>query len=157
MECLICKDTGTEPLQDITNCTCKYQCHNSCWIDYVNSQHNLKCAMCRRVIKLAPKTNSGLFSSYQFTGTAPNPSAPSQEPYSLLESQITVEEFRIAIGLPPVPESNIPLMSSRTTQPTSSKKRFSEMNRNEKAKFICGVACIIAVVVITIVVIATIL
>jgi hypothetical protein len=62
MNCIICQDLGSEPLQDITSCTCKYKCHNSCWIDYVHSTTKVKCLLCRKdlSIKKTPKTNSAL-------------------------------------------------------------------------------------------------
>jgi hypothetical protein len=47
MECIICQDTGSEPLQDNSNCPCKYKRHASCWIDYVHSKNKLICPMCR--------------------------------------------------------------------------------------------------------------
>ena len=50
MECIICKDSGSEPLQDNIYCTCKYKFHSSCWIDYVNSKNNITCLLCRKDI-----------------------------------------------------------------------------------------------------------
>jgi len=48
MECIICKDKGSEPLQENRNCSCKYMYHSSCWIDYAHSKKNkITCPLCR--------------------------------------------------------------------------------------------------------------
>lgn len=54
MSCIICQDTGSEPLQDNTHCNCKYKIHNSCWNDYVNSTDKVKCLLCRKEILIKP-------------------------------------------------------------------------------------------------------
>ena len=142
MECLICKDTGNEPLRNSTNCTCKYQCHDSCWIEYVHSQRKLKCPMCRRVLNSVPKTRSALFSSYQrltnmFDSSA-LPSAPSSEPYSSQTRELTYQEFHDTEGLSAQSHQTIAQFNNR-------KKKFSEMNSCEKVKFMGGVLCIVAI------------
>ena len=48
MECIICQDTGIEPLQDNEECACKYKIHNSCWLDYIRHVNNITCLMCRK-------------------------------------------------------------------------------------------------------------
>lgn len=48
MECIICHDIGTEPLQDNKDCACKYKIHNSCWLDYIRHVNNVTCLMCRK-------------------------------------------------------------------------------------------------------------
>lgn len=48
MECIICQDDTSEPLQDNTLCDCKYKIHASCWIDYVHSKTTVTCLMCRK-------------------------------------------------------------------------------------------------------------
>ena len=55
MECLICQDSGSEPLQDNIACSCKYKRHASCWIDYVHSKNELHCPMCRKDISTKSK------------------------------------------------------------------------------------------------------
>lgn len=55
MECIICQDSGVEPLQNNTSCTCKYKRHISCWIDYVHSNKILKCPLCRKEIATSRK------------------------------------------------------------------------------------------------------
>lgn len=149
MECLICKDSGNEPLRNSTNCTCKYQCHDSCWIEYVHSQRKLKCPMCRRVLNSVPKTKSALFSSYQRLSNMFDPSAPPSEPYSSQGRELGYEEFRDVLGFTNTHQT--------TPQNNNRRKKFSEMNTGEKVKFAGGVLCIVAIVVISIVIIATVL
>ena len=48
MECIICQDDNSEPLQDNTLCDCKYKVHPSCWIDYVHSKNTVTCLLCRK-------------------------------------------------------------------------------------------------------------
>jgi len=48
MECIICQDAGTEPLQDNEECACKYKIHNSCWLDYIRHVNNVTCLICRK-------------------------------------------------------------------------------------------------------------
>jgi hypothetical protein len=56
MECIICQDSGSEPLQDNTSCTCKYKRHPSCWIDYVHSREKVICPLCRKDLSVKPKS-----------------------------------------------------------------------------------------------------
>lgn len=62
MECIICQDTGSEPLQDNITCNCKYKRHSSCWIDYVHSREKVICPLCRKDLtaKKTPKTRSSI-------------------------------------------------------------------------------------------------
>jgi hypothetical protein len=55
MECLICKDSGQEPLQENISCKCKYKRHNSCWIDYVHSRPKTTCPLCRTDLSMKTK------------------------------------------------------------------------------------------------------
>lgn len=55
MNCIICQDDTSEPIHDNNYCECKYKIHNSCWIDYVNSQKQLKCMICRKDISSQTK------------------------------------------------------------------------------------------------------
>jgi hypothetical protein len=55
MECLICKDSGEEPLQDNISCPCKYKRHTSCWIDYVHSRSKISCPLCRTDLSVKAK------------------------------------------------------------------------------------------------------
>jgi hypothetical protein len=55
MECLICKDSGEEPLQENAACPCKYKRHTSCWIDYVHSKSKILCPLCRTDLSVKAK------------------------------------------------------------------------------------------------------
>jgi hypothetical protein len=54
MECIICRETGPEPLLDNSICECKYKVHSSCWIDYVHTTTTVKCLLCRKEIQRQP-------------------------------------------------------------------------------------------------------
>jgi hypothetical protein len=87
MECIICKDLGSEPLQDNIHCTCKYKYHSSCWIDYVHSKNKISCLLCRKDISI----NS--ISTYTIRTPLIAPTAP---PYSTSRESgqlITYQEF----------------------------------------------------------------
>jgi hypothetical protein len=90
MECIICKDSGSEPLQDNIYCTCKYKFHSSCWIDYVNSKNNTTCLLCRKDIS----TNSIQRSQPTILTPLILATAP---PYTIEDNtsdqQITYQEF----------------------------------------------------------------
>lgn len=64
MECIICQDSGVEPLHDNTSCKCKYKRHVSCWIDYVHSNTILKCPLCRKEIASSKKNNQQYSTPY---------------------------------------------------------------------------------------------
>jgi len=75
MDCIICQDTGSEPVQDNISCKCKYKLHSSCWIDYVHSRKKVICPLCRTDLSI--KTNQ--------PSTAKTPfiqSVPVQMPYT---------------------------------------------------------------------------
>ena len=89
MECIICQDSGTEPLQDNTACSCKYKRHTTCWIDYVHSTTNLKCIMCRKdlSVKPTPKSKSPTIAPVTI------PYSPQRTPDEETGQQITYQEF----------------------------------------------------------------
>jgi hypothetical protein len=92
MNCIICQDSGSEPLQDNTLCSCKYKRHSSCWIDYVHSTPHIKCLICRKdlSVKPVPKTKSSLTTPLrQHFVTAPYTSQPPSDSWR----QITYQEF----------------------------------------------------------------
>ena len=93
MECIICQDSGAEPLQDNTACSCKYKRHTSCWIDYVHSSTNLKCLMCRKdlSVKQTPKTKSSLTTPLRQATSIPY--SPQLSPVEETGQQITYQEF----------------------------------------------------------------
>ena len=94
MECIICQDSGTEPLQDNTACSCKYKRHTSCWIDYVHSTTNLKCIMCRKdlSIKPTPKSKSSPTIPVRLPPSIPYSPQRTQVPEEIGQ-QITYQEF----------------------------------------------------------------
>ena len=93
MECIICQDSGTEPLQDNTACSCKYKRHTSCWIDYVHSTTNLKCLMCRKdlSVKATPKSKSPPTVPVRLPPSIPY--SPQRTPDEETGQQITYQEF----------------------------------------------------------------
>ena len=80
MECIICQDANSEPLQDNTSCTCKYKVHASCWIDYVHSKTIVTCLMCRKD-RAEPKKNE-----------IHEPTAPELPIEELPDEEIPIEE-----------------------------------------------------------------
>ena len=77
MECIICKDNNSEPIHENIHCSCKYQYHTSCWIDYINSKVHISCPLCRKDLTIKTSHKISL-------------------PYSLntdLEQQISYQEF----------------------------------------------------------------
>ncbi len=61
MTCIICHDSTSEPLYENKYCSCKYEKHASCWIDYVHSKTTLSCPICRKELSVKqpapPKRN----------------------------------------------------------------------------------------------------
>lgn len=97
MECIICQDTGSEPVQDNTTCSCKYKRHSSCWIDYVHSRDKVICPLCRKdlTIKETPKTKSTIHTPLrQSIPIASTPYAPQLRTIpEETGQQITYQEF----------------------------------------------------------------
>jgi len=100
MECIICQDTGSEPVQDNTTCSCKYKRHTSCWIDYVHSREKVICPLCRKDLaaKKTPKTKSSVNTPLRQTGpTAPVITTPYAPQLRTIPEesgrQITYHEF----------------------------------------------------------------
>ncbi len=97
MECIICQDTGSEPVQDNTTCSCKYKRHTSCWIDYVHSRDKIICPLCRKdlTVKKTPKTKSSVNTPLRASApVATTPYAPQLR--TIPEDsgrQITYQEF----------------------------------------------------------------
>jgi len=54
MECIICQDINQELLQENTSCSCKYNFHLSCWIDYIHSKIKITCPLCRKDLAIKP-------------------------------------------------------------------------------------------------------
>ena len=92
MECIICQDSGSEPLQENATCSCKYKCHSSCWIDYVHSKNTITCPLCRKdlTLKASPKPHS--IHTPLIQPTAP-PYAPLPQRTETTSQQISYQEF----------------------------------------------------------------
>ncbi len=134
MECIICQDSGSESLQMNTSCNCKYNCHNSCWIDYVHSKTILKCPICRKElsVKSIPKKTT-VAPPRQET---PQPSESSQESWQ----QITYQEFIDTIA-----QSNSYQQTVVITQPTP-----KPVSNIEKLLKIILLLCILAMILVLI-------
>ncbi len=129
MECIICQDKGSEPLQENTFCTCKYKTHNSCWVDYVHSKDKVTCPLCRKDISFKPAT----IHTPLIRPSAPQISPPSITPYNPSGGQqITYQEFveiirqhnqpNTVITIPTAVQQPIQTQSIQQTQQPNSKK-----------------------------------
>ncbi len=116
MVCIICQDTGSEPLHDNKFCSCKYKTHTSCWNDYASSTDKIKCLLCRKEVSIKPVIETIHTPLIQ-------PSAP---PYSSPEpqrQQITYQEFVEIISQIEPPNTAITIQSIQqdNSQPNSKK------------------------------------
>ena len=122
MECIICQDKGSEPLQDNTLCSCKYKTHNSCWIDYVHSKDKITCPLCRRDVSVKPVAT---VHTPLIQPSAPQISPPSAPPYIPSQGQqISYQEFVEIIRQHTTPQNtiiNIPSSQPTLQQPTTRK------------------------------------
>jgi hypothetical protein len=146
MSCIICQESGPEPLRENCNCSCKYKRHDSCWIDYVHSTAKVKCLLCRKEIVAPPKTRSSMNKTV-------NPIQVTSEtaPYSqsLLPAgqRISYEEFCEIIHSHNNSYQNAPSTPHQQPQQQEKKKTL-----NTFTKVVLGL-CIIAVIVLIVVVI----
>jgi hypothetical protein len=96
MECIICQDIGSEPLQENTSCSCKYKCHSSCWIDYVHSKTKINCPLCRKDLTIKSQKPTNLTPLIQpsvpIIPTAPPYAPPPHRTQSTFQ-QISYQEF----------------------------------------------------------------
>lgn len=148
MDCIICQDSGSEPLQENTSCTCKYKRHISCWIDYVHSRPKVICPLCRKdlTVKPTPKTKSNIHTPLR------QPLPVQTTPYTpqlrtIPEEngrQITYQEFcEIVHQNNQQLQQNVVIQVNNTTQVTTN-------NNQEKGKKLMKVVfmlCILAVVI----------
>ncbi len=128
MECIICQDKGSEPLQENTFCTCKYKTHNSCWVDYVHSKDKVTCPLCRKDISFKPATiHTPLIRPSAPQISPPSSASPSSAPYiPSQEQQITYQEFVEIIRHHNQPNTVITIptavqQTQQTQQPNSKK------------------------------------
>lgn len=133
MECIICRDSGIEPLIDNTYCGCKYKCHNGCWIDYVHSQKTVKCLMCRKPIISKKHDNThNLTSTHPYTSSTQRHSIHN----SIHEGQY--HEF---------PDTS-PVSHRSAEQVSSSSVHTSCFTRIGKALLLIGLVAVVMVFVI---------
>lgn len=146
MSCIICQESGPEPLHENINCSCKYKRHNSCWIDYVHSTSKVKCLLCRKDIVAPPKTNSALNKTLN-----PVQSISDTSPYSqsLLPpgQRISYEEFCEIVN-----SHNNSYQNSDSvitiTQPIQPKIQKS----NKLLKIVLGLAIVAAIVTVLVII-----
>jgi hypothetical protein len=98
MECIICQDSGDEPLQDNTACKCKYKRHISCWIDYVHSTTVIKCPMCRKDLTTKQPTVSTPLRQSRHTPYTPQLASIPEERTQTLTYDEFAEEVRLRIN-----------------------------------------------------------
>jgi hypothetical protein len=140
MECIICQDKGSEPLQENTFCNCKYKTHNSCWVDYVHSKDKVTCPLCRKDISFKPATiHTPLIQP--ITQVSP----PSVSPYiSSRGQQITYQEFVEIIRQHNQPNTVITIPT--TIQQSSHQIR--QPNSKKIMKIIIGLALVFAILIL---------
>ena len=156
MDCIICQDSGSEPLQDNTACSCKYKRHSSCWIDYVHSTTNVKCLMCRKdlSVKSVPKTKSSLTRPLrQNQITAPYTPQPPSESWR----QITYQEFVDTINQSNSYQQNATI-EVRVTQPVQ-QPRVEQVQPKviSKSQKILKIALCVGIIIAIVVVFAIVL
>ncbi len=147
MDCIICQDSGSEPLQDNTSCKCKYKHHPSCWIDYVHSREKVICPLCRKdlSVKQTPKTKSTLH-------TPLRQSAPLQPPYTpqlrtIPEDsgrQITYQEFVETISNHLATQNTV-IEVRPSVQPPPPKKTQSTGEKIAKVIIVLGILAAVIV------------
>jgi hypothetical protein len=136
MVCIICQDTGSEPLHDNKFCSCKYKTHNSCWNDYASSTDKIKCLLCRKEVLIKPVIETIHTPLIQ-------PSAPPydlSEPQGQQRQQITYQEFVEIISHLEPPNTVITVQS---TQPDN-----SQPNSKKIMKTVIGLGIIFTILII---------
>jgi hypothetical protein len=146
MECIICQDTGSEPLQDNTSCTCKYKRHISCWIDYVHSRQKVICPLCRKDLTVKPTSKPNIHTPLrQSTPVQQTPYTPQLRTIPEETGRIiTYQEFcDIVHQNNQQMQQNVVIQVNNTTQVTT--------NTNEtKAKKLCKVAVVLGILAVII-------
>ena len=141
MECIICQDKGSEPLQENTFCTCKYKTHNSCWVDYVHSKDKVTCPLCRKDLSFKPATiHTPLI---QPTSAPPSsaPSIPSQE------QQITYQEF-VEIIRQHQSQNTVITIPTAVPQPIQQTQQTQQPNSKKMMKILVGLALVFAILIL---------
>jgi hypothetical protein len=146
-ECLICKDTGSEPIIDNTKCTCKYKYHNTCWNRYVKSKTPVLCLLCR-----AP------LSTYEMSSLPQIPYRYNNT-HRTLEQQITYQEFVERVNIyyrqpQPQPQPSAPVVNPEPLTPQQIEYHNYINNKYNKIFKIIICAGIVLAIVIAIVLFA---
>lgn len=110
MDCIICQDSGSEPLQDNINCKCKYKRHSSCWVEYVHSRDKTICPLCRKDLSAKSTPKIEYHQSTPYTSQL----------YEDSSQQITYQEFvdtiqqHNSLNQPRIPLTSTPPKQSKT-------------------------------------------
>ena len=149
MECIICQDKGSEPLQDNTLCSCKYKTHNSCWIDYVHSKDKITCPLCRRDISVKPVAT---VHTPLIQHSAPQISPPIIMPYIPSQGQqISYQEFVEIIRQHTTPQNTV--INIPSSQTTLQQHIIQQPNTRKLTKIIVGISIIFVILIIFIIII----
>jgi hypothetical protein len=149
MECIICQDKGSEPLQENTFCTCKYKTHNSCWVDYVHSKDKVTCPLCRKDISFKPAT----IHTPLIQPTAPQISPPSvtqqiTTPYIPSRGQqITYQEF-VEIIRHHQPQNTVITIPTAVQQPIQQTQQTQQPNSKKMIKVLIGLALVFGILIL---------
>jgi hypothetical protein len=144
MECIICQDKGSEPLQENTFCSCKYKTHNSCWIDYVHSKDKVTCPLCRKDISFKPATiHTPLIQPPAPQISLINTPQIDVIPYIPSGSQLTYQEFVEII------RHHTALSNTVITIPTAIQQPISQQSNSQKMmKIIIGLALVFVIIIL---------
>lgn len=140
MECIICQDKGSEPLQENTFCTCKYKTHNSCWVDYVHSKDKVTCPLCRKDLSFKPAT----IHTPLIRPSAPPPSSAPYIPSQ--EQQITYQEFVEIIRQHQ--SRNTVITIPTAVQQTQQIQQTQQPNSKKMIKVLIGLALVFAILIL---------
>jgi hypothetical protein len=144
MDCIICQDSGSEPLKDNTSCPCKYKRHSSCWIDYVHSKTKVTCPICRidLTVKSTPKTS--LISPRQIQ---PVPYTPEQRTIPDERGQETTYQELNIVNQSTNSYQNITVIEVHTSSPVDVQNNL-QLSKFIKAVVVTGVLVAIVVLII---------
>jgi hypothetical protein len=148
MNCIICQDSLSEYLQDNISCSCKYQYHIGCWIDYVHSREKVICPLCRKDLsvkqtsKTRPTLHTPLRQSTQLPYTPQLHTIPEE-----LGQQITYQEFVDTINNYNRTQNTVVEVQS-SIQPVSPKP---ESKYEKIVKIICVLGVLVAIIVLIII------
>jgi hypothetical protein len=148
MDCIICQDTGSEPLQENTSCTCKYKRHISCWIDYVHSRSKVICPLCRKDLTVKPTPKTKPTASTPLRQPAPVQPIPYTPQLRTIPEengrQITYQEFcEIVHQNNQQTLQNVVIQVNNTTQVNTN----NNQEKGKKLMKLVFILCVIAVII----------